>query len=550
MVNNVTTIQTDAAKAINELHILTERLEQEFLTVGKNLQNYAETSMKISQISQDEAGYLIGENNLGAILKIVAKIDNIINFYKYCKNDILEKKDILNNIKDIIQKLNTPLFQFQKTIKRLHFIGISTKIENAYLRDHTDKFSNLVESVKSLSKNVEQNSDNIIKKSDYLSKLIIEKRSTIIINQEKRFDHTYTILSGIQEKLDTIQIRLVNSSHVQNDIANKSNDISNKIGKMIISLQFQDIIKQKFQKLQQAFNEFIVLTKEQPNGGNAAVIEKINKVYSQQLVEINSMKQEMNTALDGIKSNMTTMISGAKQIALKAQGIVDSSIKDDQKLFTSLKENVAIIISLFGQNVQATISFNQSIGVINTAIKQMDDFLNDINNTGGEIELVAYNGLVNAVHLGNDGRPLSVLADELKHLSVLARNQISEITSILRNITTENKNLQRDDDDQSSVNDILESVTVELQGFVDSIETVSKNTINNASEIANISVKYAQDVESVLSDITIQTAFNEAFTNVSAAIQKMGHNLNLSEVKCEQPQPQLQYEEEDDIELF
>jgi len=70
-------------------------------------------------------------------------------------------------------------------------------------------------------------------------------------------------------------------------------------------------------------------------------------------------------------------------------------------------------------------------------------FVEDIEEVGSEIELIALNAAVKAARTGDEGRALGVLAQAIQKLSVEARDKTGDVSQALTEISRSSQDLER-----------------------------------------------------------------------------------------------------------
>jgi hypothetical protein len=154
----------------------------------------------------------------------------------------------------LLPQVETPLDEFRKIHKKLRMLGISTKIESARLGSAAAGFETLANDVEMLSVQVIDRSAQIACQIAKLARLLRDTLacfSAIEQQQKTRARQVISALSVSLGELTKINERCHDAIGV---ISYVSSSISTKLGQVVMSLQFHDIVRQQIEHIVSAFN--------------------------------------------------------------------------------------------------------------------------------------------------------------------------------------------------------------------------------------------------------------------------------------------------------
>ncbi len=158
-----------------ELESLARSTEEEFLSVGERLQQVYLRSREISKTSSLVARLMSGEEITTAIERLKE-----ISDWVTCLGERSEKSvEALNRILEKLGAIEAHVADFNRSVRILNILGISTRIETARLRNDDTGFHGLAEEVKKLASDIESKSINIRDRSEFLRSFIRETFATV-----------------------------------------------------------------------------------------------------------------------------------------------------------------------------------------------------------------------------------------------------------------------------------------------------------------------------------------------------------------------------------
>jgi methyl-accepting chemotaxis protein len=105
---------------------------------------------------------------------------------------------------------------------------------------------------------------------------------------------------------------------------------------------------------------------------------------------------------------------------------------------------------------------NKSINTAVDIVEELAHYVQEIEDIGDEIEIIALNAIVKAAHVGNEGSALGILAESIQKLSLEAKEQTSSITIKLE-----------------SVNSIAQGLRLSLNSVTIKDELITENELKN-----------------------------------------------------------------------
>lgn len=268
--------------------------------------------------------------------------------------------------------------------------------------------------------------------------------------------------------------------------------------------------------------------------------------------ELSALTENIVKAIEEVATGTTTQSADLGDIVGELTsfgerlGFVESSIieinsmsevisKKSQEGNVELNELVTSIKS-FDTNFS---EFNESIKVMSSDIKRVNEMANLINNISGQTNLLALNAAIEAARAGESGRGFAVVAEEIRTLAELSKESTGNIYKIVGgilentdNIRISTDNMDKELDNQSKVVDKTINAFKEISSSVDNIMpkiaeiAISFDEVNTnkgviLSKVENISA-VSQEISATTEEVSATSEeLNSASEEVAASAQNL-----------------------------
>lgn len=516
---------------ISALNFLTKQTEDQFLSIGSRLNDFYNRSGDISGLSSSLLDSMLGEEMTGTTGDL-EKILNRMNAYLEQTDEAFKGSlKTLDEVQGMANASGTPLESFKKIIKKLKILGISTKIESAQLSNNNG-FLTLADDVEKLSILIHEKCKNISDNAGVLGSIIEQTLSRMHFMKERQHSQVGDIFRGIQSGLSTLAVKHERSSKAAGEISERLAVISDNIGQVVMSMQFHDITRQQLEHVTAALES---LTRYLESGCKGKkdlspqadeVIEKIvvetGDLSELQSVQMKDARDKFVSAVENIKDSLSGIATGVIGMSEQTKEVTGTADLAASSFFTNVESGISQVISSLQDNAKASQGLSGAIDSLLATVNAMSEFVDDIEEIGGEIELIAVNARIKAAHTGDEGAPLGVIAEATQKLSIEASAQKTAISNMLRGIVSKTGQLHEDicadaNERSREVDDMAEG----LKRLLINLHNVHDNILHLLGKIDRACQVLACDIQDSVAGITVHRQFEETF----AGIIPMLHNI-------------------------
>ncbi len=480
--------------------------EQDFLDLGQNLHEISSKSAGLSNMADELMKLTSGEKILNAQQDLQDELKDIT---EYCDVGWGEKStELLGNVLDQSRALSLEMNDFKKIVRTLNVLSFTTRIESARLGDIGRGFMTLADDVEALGRKMVGHWQRIVDESSTLYDLVQSAKIRVEMLVQDQKSGVEKVLEDINSNLNDLETIRQSSKAASEDLAQKASEITSYVREMVSSMQFHDITRQIVEHVQETLEEVVNLIKNNGNGSETKSYTStqlagwINKVCSLQIQQMDQAGISFYEAVENLKKGLDSI---ASSVSSMAEGLKQSlGLGDDEQgnLLVNIGEKIAHVKLSIHDFTGKSHEISTVMETVGGSVSQMSDFVNDIEEVGSEIELIALNASVRAAHTGSEGMALGVVAVAIQQLSGRAREKTGAVTATLNSISSDAEELQK-----------LTAQAVDFSGFDD----LSKKIDRSLNEMSELNAEIEQKLGLIISE----------GSNLSSTISFLSENLDF-----------------------
>lgn len=341
-----------------------------------------------------------------------------------------------------------------------------------------------------------------------------------------------------------ISIVVLISFKVSNEIVKPINDLKEKIEKCAqgdldayVDINTQDeveVLAKSYNKMLKHLNKLINII----NINSITINKSTNKISK----EMNDTQISFNSINESVKQ--ISLASEKQTEEMQRVSVVSNVFAENlnelneykQSLLSKqsmMEENnklvIGVVDELKDKNIKTQTSINhieKSIMNLSNHAKDIDKIINTISTISQQTNMLALNAQIEASRAGELGKGFSVVANEVKTLSIESSSQtkfikefISNIQEVIKNIIIEMENINKNINNQTvsvdktyySVNELdnsIKSMVSNLEGINNKINIMMNESIELSSitqELAAVSEETFATIEEITSNISMKT---------------------------------------------
>jgi len=506
-------------KIINIIQSIAGSSENDILQIGKKLQGFLNNSKELFQLSSSVTSTITYEVLKKGVLELNELLTKFTTRLGKSVDYIKSDKEELNNIIEKIKLITYEMGDFRKIVKQLRMLGISIKIESSRLGADGNDFFILAENVESLSHQISDKSENILKKSNNLFSEITKMINELEQLEEKQKKQSDIILNETKQTLYTFEQNYNNSYEMTNDIVGSSDKVTINISSIVTSLQSHDIIRQKMEHVAEALENITKYLKkdeltEDESGISSQNLSLTHDICELQIIQLNDSVNEFTTAVLNIISNLSSVNQNVSGIHNKTTSLLgENSIFSDKSLH-SIQGELTVIVNGLDKSSEISNELARSIKSIIDIVSDLSKFVLEIEEVGSEIEIIALNARVKAARTGIKGSSLDVLAEAIQKLSLDAKNHTVSVSNVLNTVSEISQRLKMESNSIISEENNIDSTKNKISSILNSFSDIGAKTSSVLKKFQDKVNNLRSDIINTVNSISIHDRVEETVAHI------------------------------------
>ncbi|MFZ2198141.1 MAG: methyl-accepting chemotaxis protein, partial [Thermodesulfovibrionales bacterium] len=422
---------------IQALEVLSASTEDQFLDIGNRLSAFYDGAARVSELSENVVGLMSGGDIAGTIEGLNALMDGFVGDLKYFDSITVDSISKLNSISDRMEDIEWHLEDMDRITRVLGGLGFCTRVQNAILKRPVEGMTVLGEEVKKLASDITEKSSHIVRDTSALTAIV--HSSLLKIGELSSVQQTKAskILKSTMSNIGSLKDKYGLSADSAAQISLFSAEISQCIREIVTFIQFHDITRQQFECSLSAFSKMAeMLESVSEEDDPSRTVVQLARFCVQEGAPLHKTRSDFFSVVMTVIENLEVLSKSMKKLLGETKLLVSAGGPTEDSFLVTIEDSlssVTLTISTFLESGMVKGELSGATTVVVDTLAEMSGFIHEIENIGEEIDLMALNASVKAAQIGEEGRALGVVADEIQRISAEAQLNTSSVTGILKN---------------------------------------------------------------------------------------------------------------------
>ncbi len=516
--NSIHAAKNAVLEYARDLRALNSSTEQDFLSLGLSLDKVSSVGQTISTLAASVVELVRNEEVERDASKFRDLFDAIGDHFSQSRIKTERGHDALRHMADTANEAYGPLSAFRKIVKHLRILSVSTRIENARLVNNDHSFDVLAKSVEELSVMIALKSESFLAGLTSLQKTIKETAGKIVTSGTFVKERTELMLDSLSANLSMLSEKASSSLRAASILAAKSDEIYNAISEVVSSLQFHDITRQQVEHVAEIFEEIGAGQSDDIDAHTA--IDALEHVGRLQIDQLKHAKDELISAIERVITGLYRMTSLLTDISRNTTTLI-SAAGGGKSFLSELDDSLSLVMISFSANEETGKSLSASVRSVTGMVAELTVFVNDIEEIGSEIELIALNAQIKASHTEEDGGALGVLAEAIRALSDDASSQTLIMTDVLRGVRDIALELDALGKEEGSAGRNIYTIKEQMQGLFEELGRSHQTLVRYLDDLDTKSSGLSRTVETAVSGITAHDRTNKTMGSIIQGLERL-----------------------------
>jgi len=501
---------------IAELARPCEKVEATFLDAGSRLAACAEQLQTITQLFETLPQQLEGNHVSAATMRLTEVADRL----QVIASSTREQGNSLGRLLALANGVKRPIGDLSEAIGAVGVVAINARIAAAYLTNHAGDTAVFTTDIHRLSSNAAATVSRFAAIYHRAVDVLSAATKQWAEFEASHHDTLETLNLMLRESLTEIAKHRQQAAGGSAEAGRLSKQIAGRVGNAVMALQIGDITRQRVEHVEQALESLIngevqAKSEAELNAMAGAVCRLQSAQLEQAITDFDREAVAVSSALRELTADAEHALSYSRNV----YGRDDSSQSFLAKLGAELRKSHQLI----RHYEQARIEVDKSTDVVTSSIKEMLSYVDGVRAIEFDLRIVSLNMSINCRRIGDHGRALNVIAQELRSLVASTVTAVHAVSSGLREAVTVAEPMNTSGARQQS--EQLAELERQALDATALLETVDVTLGDALTSIARDGLRVTRLLGEASAALAGRDAIAEAFRDALAAIKEVTEEL-------------------------
>ena len=430
-----------------------KKVEPDFMQLGKELQSVYMDVSQLTRNTLETVKKISGEEEQSVLVGVDRLARHSLERIQQSREQVAARLQLIHAVVEDLKHLSRSCPAVEKIAKTLNVVGLSINIESSASEEAQSMFSVLSRDTKELAQTILGIGEDIQEQCESTRKDL----STAHQQMSERFKRLCTLTEDgeatLRSAVEEIEKLMTGSLKAMEQAGSSSRDISRRVGEIVVGIQFHDSMSQRIEHVQKALHDAMDLCSNggptenpsnpsAPRWGKAHSILYLQSAHLRQVVsEIDTVYQTNLQAFDEIQSKAANLAHTLATFGADSEGSLEERGASEDP-FASLKNAMNQLDSILNRGQNLHDQTRDTAHQASETVDRLSENIAKVRKISLETHLKALNAIIKTEHLGEKGRTLEVLAQEMKRLSDQAGEFVTQVEAILQSVASSAKQLR------------------------------------------------------------------------------------------------------------
>lgn len=425
---------------------------------------------------------------------------------------------------------------FKKVVKNLQVYSKATRIESSRLHTLGEDFHTLAHNVGDLSVIIHEKFTKFFRSLNSLQGLLARTISSINTLEKEHLHKTQENINNSLINLVMLTGKQTDSMILANEVSRQSADISKSMNTIVMNLQSQDatrqIVEHVITAIEKLCDDIQQADNNENNNFNPETLMDISietlAVSRLQHAQLEKARKDFVKSVENILRNMQTIGDRVSLLNRDINSLGNANNALDNSFFKKIEGDISGLITTLMANSENREKLIDYIVTVSNDITDFSGFINDIEEIGENIELIAMNARIKAARVGAEGAALAIIAEHIQQNSLETQRHTASLLKLLKSTTgvaTSLQNSREKSDDE--VNMKPQQMMLDLEKQLHSFRGIQKTIGEMLTKTATMSDQIKMDLRKRIGSVSVHRVFDQSIGEISHQLQKLIRNIEI-----------------------
>jgi hypothetical protein len=401
------------SSAATSIQGLQSELRQLMSQVAKELSSLARSLQPISAQAREVTSCCRRAAEISAASQSGSAMDVLEQLLSEAEQiDLLEtsSRDLLRSILGHLEASRNPLTNLIKLPFLLNTVGMLARIEVNRLSSGKDAdVASLAGDISNIAHKIESHVTGMADQGEKLPALVAEGLQRLDEICGVRRQEETNLKARTQAVLEPLRARTEKGQQATRDIDERYKRIRTAIEGIVMSLQCEDIARQRLEHVQQVLGQ---LNTTQTGGAQATA-----GVLALQRAQLLSTRDLVSNSVSSFLASIRSLISNVAELTAEVEALANQTGEDKRSFSVAMAEGLQAVSTAQEQYSASTRTVVSAVEKILPPVASMTKGATELRAIAASIRRTALNARIETAHLGQEGATMRALATEVQQIT-------------------------------------------------------------------------------------------------------------------------------------
>ena len=327
----------------------------------------------------------------------------------------------LERLAQVTNAINVRITAMRQIARHVDILAINARLMSAGMGEAGDDFLGFAAEIRRSAKLAQDTLEQIGQELTNAGKQLAVARAGVLAFAERHGDALRTIPQRLAAAVETFRAREQLAATAATTVAARTADIHQQVSGMIVALQLGDITRQRIEHMQEVAAALLQLAspaslaqsewRTLSPGTIATLLQAGCKLAAAQLRDTAS---ELDREAGRVAYGLSQLAADAQDIGGLGEQAYGAADQHHRGFMAELEENLRATEALFGGLRTAREETERHVADVLTIAQRLTGNIDTLRGLEADIRIMGLNTTLKCGRLGVIGRPLSVIAQELR----------------------------------------------------------------------------------------------------------------------------------------
>ena len=327
----------------------------------------------------------------------------------------------LERLAEVTKAINVRIAAMRQIARDVDMLAINARLMSAGMGEAGDDFLGFAAEIRRSAKLAQDTLEQIGRELTNAGKQLAVARAGVLAFAERHGDALRTIPQRLAAAVDTFEAHDQRAATAAASVAVRSADIHHQVSGMIVALQLGDITRQRIEHMQEVAAVLLQLAspasvaqsewRTHSPGTIATLLQAGCELAAAQLCDTAG---ELDREAGRVANGLSQLAADARDIGSLAEQAYGAAEQHHRGFMAELEENLRATEALFEGLRTAREETERHIADVLTIAHRLTGNIDTLRGLEADIRIMGLNTTLKCGRLGVIGRPLSVIAQELR----------------------------------------------------------------------------------------------------------------------------------------